>query len=48
MMVRQHLAANAGDVEEGQVAGQKPVHRRLVGGIEDRPTGAAATRYLIS
>ncbi len=44
----QHRAAGAGDVKEFQVAGEEALDGGLVGGVQDRPAGAAAPRDLIT
>ena len=48
MMMIQGRAAGARHVEESQFPGQEALHGRLVGGVEDRPAGAAAAGHLIA
>src|ERR1700722_1380234 len=48
MMMIQGRAAGARHIQKSQLPGQKAFHGRLIGGVEDRSTGAAAARYLIT
>ena len=48
MMVRQHVAANTRDIEEGQIAGQETSDGSLIGGIQDGSAGAALAGHFMS
>src|SRR6516164_9295568 len=47
-MMRQHVSAGARNVEETQVTRQETVYCRLIGRVENGPTGAAAPRDFIT